>query len=182
MHTEIFLARVIAAATVGAAAPVAAQIPHDVMLGDWARFRANVVAFVEVMPEDGFDFRPTPEVRSFAEQIEHVVTASVGMVATGVEGHADPPAFGSRQVYLTHKDALLVFVNEAFDYVEQAIRSRSTADLARDGRLFEQVTLPRWRILEIAREHGIWTLGSVVPYVRLNGLEPPGYTLFPGVG
>jgi hypothetical protein len=31
--------------------------------------------------------------------------------------------------------------------------------------------------LVLAREHSSWTLGQVVPYLRLNGAKPPEYQL-----
>ena len=37
-----------------------------------------------------------------------------------------------------------------------------------------------WKILKTAYEHGVWTLGATVPYLRLQGATPPGYNVISG--
>ena len=36
---------------------------------------------------------------------------------------------------------------------------------------------PAIRLAALAFEHSAWTLGQVVPYLRLNGVTPPEYTM-----
>jgi hypothetical protein len=59
------------------------------------------------------------------------------------------------------------------------LNAMSPADLAAEGRLFGQVPLPKWQIVQAAYEHGIWTLGATVPYVRMQGGTPHSYGIVP---
>ncbi|HEX6250639.1 MAG TPA: hypothetical protein VFZ56_04315 [Gemmatimonadaceae bacterium] len=52
-------------------------------------------------------------------------------------------------------------------------------DLATAGRVFGQVPLPKWQIVQAAWEHGIWTLGATVPCVRLQGGTPHSFSIVP---
>jgi hypothetical protein len=70
-------------------------------------------------------------------------------------------------------------VNVGFDRVRDMLTAMTPADLAGEGRLFGQVALPKWQIVQAAYEHGIWTLGATVPYVRLQGGTPHSYGIVP---
>ena len=60
------------------------------------------------------------------------------------------------------------------------ITSMSADEMMQDTQLFGQATVAKWKLIQTAYEHGVWTLGATVPYLRLNGSAPPGYNLIPG--
>jgi hypothetical protein len=154
-----------------------AQLPRGQMLVDWERHRGVVAAYAAAMPEEHLDFRPTPEVRTFAEQIEHVVRDNVRIVAMAF-GRDDLPDPGAREHYLSSSDALVAHVHQAYDWVIGIIGEASAEELQATVVLFDRIRVPAWRALEGAREHATWTLGQTVPYLRLNGVEPPSYPVF----
>jgi hypothetical protein len=39
-------------------------------------------------------------------------------------------------------------------------------------------TMPKWRWNVTALQHSAWTLGQLVPYLRMNGRTPPQFTPF----
>ena len=53
----------------------------DELLEAWRDVRAGIVEEVENIPANRFDFRPTPEVRSVREQVQHIL--EVAMMMTG---------------------------------------------------------------------------------------------------
>lgn len=159
------------------APPVEAQSPRDSMIRDWERSRDAVLAFAQAMPEEHLDFRPTPGVRSYAEQIEHIVQDNARIVAMAF-GRDDLPDFGDRDEYLTRTEALVRHVETGYDYVMRAVREVSDEELAAEAVLFGRAHMPAWRALEAAREHATWTLGQTIPYLRLNGVQPPAYPIF----
>ena len=63
-----------------AAAPVRAQASPD-LLADFERNRAVVLAYIEAMPDSATGFRPTPGVRDFAHQFDHIVTTNLEVAA-----------------------------------------------------------------------------------------------------
>ncbi len=155
-----------------------AQASRDHVVADWERHRANVVNYVEAMPEDAFGFRPTPEVRTFAEQIEHIVTDHVGIVGTAFH-REDRPDLGHPERYLHEKEALLAHVHAGYDWVLHVLAEASELEIFASGEVFGRYRVPRWQALQGALEHGTWTLGQTVPYLRLNGVPPPPYVVFP---
>lgn len=166
------------AAVVGLASAGAASAQDKAKLvADMERLRANVLQMVEAMPESGLASAPTEGVRTFAEQVEHVAVGAVNLVASGVDAPRIP--VGDKDVYLASKAELSKMVEAAFDQVKGMLEGMSEADLAAEGRLFGQIAMPKWKIVQAAHEHGVWTLGSTVPYLRLNGVTPPAYNLVP---
>ena len=53
-------------------------------------------------------------------------------------------------------------------------------DMDDETQLFGQATVQKWKLVQTAYEHAVWTLGATVPYLRMNGSAPPGYNLIPG--
>lgn len=158
-----------------------AQSPQAEIAADFERMRGNVLQYVEAMPADALGFAPTEDVRSFAEQIEHVAAGNVGIVASalGID-EARRPDLGDQEAYLTDRAALRDHVNRSFDWVAATVRNASDAELREATMLFGQAEVSRERALRTAYEHGIWTLGQIIPYLRLNGVTPPAYGLVPG--
>ncbi len=165
-------------ALVAAAAGASAQVPRELLRRDLERDRRNLVAYVEAVPDSVLGFRPTPEVRSFAEQIEHVVLDNANIVSTALRGDTLDWARPPRSEYLTSKEALLELVDASYDFVLRLLAEASDEELAARTTVFGRYRVPAWRAFEAAREHGTWTLGQTVPYLRLNGVTPPAYEVF----
>ena len=124
---------------------------------------------------------PTEGVRDFAQQIEHIAIGAVNIMTLGLD--ADRIDLGmDREVYLNDKEELKAFVDVAFGRVDSLFEEMTDEEMRAQGSLFGQLDRPRWMIIQVAYEHGVWTLGATVPYLRLNGSAPPGYNLVPSVG
>lgn len=162
--------------TLGAAAAVAQTVP-PALRADWQRDRGNVLAYVDAMPESALTFRPTPGVRSFAQQIEHVVQSDVDVAALALLGRAQAPVLGDSAQYLHQKAALRAYVAAAYDFVLSAIGQATAAQWRRRSAMYGQPPELPARWFELAHEHSVWTLGQVVPYLRLCGVTPPPYQM-----
>lgn len=147
------------------------------LLADWRRDRTNVLAYIEAMPESAMTYRPSPGVRTFAQQIDHIVATNVEVAATALLGETRPPTLGDSTQYLHRKAALRAYASAAYDYVLGAMARASAAQWNRRGPLFGQPPEVPARWLELSHEHSVWTLGQVVPYLRLNGVTPPSYQM-----
>ena len=159
------------------AVPVVAQDMKASLLNDFERQRANVLAYVDAMPEAGLRTAPTEGVRDFAQQIEHIVGGAVNIVASGVDRSAT--GIGDPEVYLNSKAALKDFVNAGYDQVIEMVGAATAESLMEEGSLFGSPKT-NWKIIKTAHEHGVWTLGATVPYLRLQGATPPGYNVISG--
>jgi hypothetical protein len=160
-----------------AASPLEAQMNRDAMLADWTRSRSNVLAYLDAMPQEHLGFKPTEGVRSFAEQIEHIALDNLILVGVGVKGLTEPPKLAEPTVYLKDKAALRSFVDRSYEFVIDAIREAPAEAFTQKASVFG-VEMVRYRFSDTALEHSAWTLGQVVPYLRLKGVTPPDYRSF----
>lgn len=162
-------------------AALAAQAPSTAavraaLLADWGRDRANALALVDAMPEAQLAFRPTPGVRTFAEQVQHAVSENVAAIRQVLPGTSPAPAVDTAAAS-HHKAALRAWVAGAYDWALARIRTADDAGLARTSSLYRYPAQLAWRWLALAHEHGVWTLGQTVPYLRLAGARPAAYQI-----
>lgn len=78
----------------------------------------------ETMPESKFNYRPTKEVRSFAEIVTHVADTSY-YLCSNARGEA-PPARASGK---NSKAEIMAYVKSSFDYCDGAYAAFSDAHL-----------------------------------------------------
>lgn len=71
---------------VGTAFTSNAQSTIDETIKEWERAKAYTKEYLEAMPADKYSLKPTPEMRSFAQQMLHFTDANYGFIsaATGV--------------------------------------------------------------------------------------------------
>jgi hypothetical protein len=151
--------------------------PAPDLLADWQRNRATVLAYIDAMPDSAMGFRPTPGVRTFAEQFDHIVTTNLEVAAVALRGLKAPPQVGDSAVYLHDKAALRRYADTTFGYLLSALQQASPAQLRRRVAIYGQPPQPAARLAALSFEHSVWTLGQVVPYLRLNGVTPPEYKM-----
>jgi hypothetical protein len=146
-------------------------------MADWQRNRTTVLAYIDAMPDSATGFRPTPGVRTFAEQFDHIVTTNLEVAAIALRGLKNAPALGDSSAYLHDKSALRKYAAATYDYLLQALREAKPAQLSKRVAIYGQPPQPASRLAALSYEHSVWTLGQVVPYLRLNGVTPPEYRM-----
>jgi hypothetical protein len=170
-----------AAATIAllasAAAPLRAQefISRKSYIAIVERHKDALLRFVDAAPDSMLGYRPVPGVRTYAEQIEHAAFADALVAHMVITGSAKGmPEFGDTAVYLHNKAALKTMAAAAMDHTIKMLRT--TSDAAMHGKI-EQFgkQIARGKALMALLDHFPWTLGQVVPYLRVNGVTPPEY-------
>jgi Domain of unknown function (DUF4440)/DinB superfamily len=147
------------------------------LVSDWQRNRATVLSYIDAMPDSATGYRPTPGVRTFAEQFDHIVTTNLEVAAIALRGLKAPPRLGDSAVYLRDKVALHRYADTTYAYLLAALQHASPAQLRRPVAMYGQPPQPAVRLATLSYEHSVWTLGQVVPYLRLNGVTPPEYRM-----
>lgn len=148
----------------------------EMRIQDLERQRKNVLDYVNVAPDSMLTFRSTPGVRTYAQQIHHIASATSGILAQALATTDKPPAADTAQVF-RNKAALAAFVNASYDFAVKAVREAQGPALMQEKTFFGMTrTGMRW--VEGAVEHAAWTLGQTVPYLRMNGVTPPNYLPF----
>src|SRR6202521_309474 len=98
------------------AAPKPAKGLSQAVLEQWNDVGRKLIAMAEDFPEDKYDFKPTPPMRSFAEQLLHV-TGSMEYFTGPVQGKTpakeseNPP----RATYKTKADVVAFMKKEVED-------------------------------------------------------------------
>jgi hypothetical protein len=151
--------------------------PNADLLADFQRNRDVVLAYIDAMPDSATDYRPTPGVRTFAGQFDHIVSTNLDVAAVALRGLKAPPALGDTAVYLHNKAALRRYAGATYDYFLKSLWQAKPEQLQRRVAMYGQPPQPAIRLAALAFEHTVWTLGQLVPYLRLNGVTPPDYKM-----
>ena len=161
--------------------PVAAQqhlISRAALVSIVENHKGAVLRYIDAAPDSMLGFRPTPGVRTFAEQIEHAAGSDAFIAHVAITGSANGiPSMGDSAVYLHNKTALKAYAAAAMDHTVAMLRGVSDAAMDENIVQFGH-TVTRGRALMELLDHFPWTLGQTVPYLRLNGVTPPEYSPF----
>ena len=138
-------------------------------LTDWAAMKDRIIKIADAMPEDTFDYRSTPEQRTYGEQILHIAGANVGFLGT-LGGQAPAPTM-SREA--TAKAEILQALADSFDYGTALIEEQTDETMVGvvDARFFGEST--RARVISFLLGHTWDVYGQMAVYLRLNGIVPP---------
>lgn len=144
------------------------------LVEDWERQRANVLAYIDAMPDSAMGFHPTPGVRDFAQQIVHFVSTNLEIAAIALRGLKEAP-FTLDSAQLHQKAALRDYTDRSYAYLLEALRGATPSQLLKASSVYNLPPQSASRWLSLSYEHAAWTLGQTVPYLRLNGVTPPAY-------
>ena len=176
--STLFLATslVIASAAAQSADKPATPKPPDsaskVLLDSWNDVGRKLTAMAEDMPEDKYDFKPTPAQRSFAEQLLHAAGANYFFI-NPAKGQEAPKGDPKRADYKS-KAELVDYVKKSFADGAALIQSKGDSGLSdvfidpfsKNQTRFSDFA---WGFLEHSGEH----YGQLVVYYRVAGLVPP---------
>jgi len=141
----------------------------------WKRAKKWTLEYVDAVPENAVNFKPTPEVRSFAEQMLHLAFWNYGICEPLA---SKPSPYGTKQETIEKRDdlknkaALRKFVEGSYDYVLAAINNLDDAKLAEQVSFFGRKAT-RQLVLTIALDHQTHHRGQTTLYLRMKGVTPP---------
>src|ERR1044071_184367 len=100
------------------------------MVKEWERAKAYTKEYLDAMPEEGYALKPTPEMRSFAEQMLHLTDANYGFAAAA-SGQTSPIGRGESEKSTDKSKANTTkLVMAGYDYVIAALQKMTDAQLA----------------------------------------------------
>jgi uncharacterized damage-inducible protein DinB len=136
----------------------------------WDNTRALVEGIVAQVPEDMYDFRPTPEVRSFREQFRHLIDENFRFMA---QAAGEPPPMEKSAIEKLHgRDEILQALKDSYDYgakVWMGLTEQKAIEMI-PGRGGQQQ--PRWAPILVQIMDNMNHYGNLVVYVRLKGMVP----------
>jgi len=141
-----------------------------------ATIRRDIAESAETMPDEDFGFKPTPDVRSFAQLVGHVINANV-LFCSQAKGAAMPTATNFERV--ADKAALIKGLTDALAYCDAVYESTTDADFNQAVTLSgfpgmnPKTTTTRGAVLMFNTTHNNEHYGNIVVYLRLKGKVPP---------
>jgi len=154
-----------------------AQFTQSEMVAEWQRAKIYTKPYLDAMPEDGYGFKPTPEIRSFAGQMLHLAWTNY-FLASVASGKPDPYEKTDYTDIAPHtKEATTRAVMESYDFVINALQGM-TPDRLQETIKFHKQDITRFGMFGKAFEHQTHHRGQTAIYLRLKGATPPPEMLF----
>lgn len=140
----------------------------DGMKSLYQSVRRNLVEAADLMPEEHYTFKPTPDVRSFGEIVGHVASAQFNFCAAA-RGMANPNTRDNEK--LATKAALVQALKDSVAFCDSAYDLDAAALMA--PAIFSGIAITKGYALTYNIAHDNEHYGNIVTYLRLKGLVPP---------
>lgn len=150
--------------------PIATQNPLTATL---SIFRSNmqdkILKAADAMPEPKYNYRPTKDVRSFAEIATHVGDISY-ILCANAKGENPPHAMAAAK---GTKAEIIAYLKGAFAYCDGAYAGFTDAHLNDPADFFGFKTNKMFILTQVGN-HDALHYGNLVTYLRINGGVPSG--------
>ena len=135
-------------------------------------FRLNmqdkIMKAAETMPDAKYSYRPTKDVRSFAEIVTHVADISY-YLCSNANGEAPPPPAKGKD----SKTEIIAYLKSSFAYCDGVYASFTDEHLNEPADFWGYKTNKMFIVTQLPN-HDALHYGNLVTYLRINGLEPSG--------
>jgi len=138
--------------------------------------RRNMAEAAELMPASEYSFKPTPDVRSFAQLVGHVAFGNYLMCSQAV-GEKSPATGNYEQ--MTDKAQLVKALNDSLAYCDRIYEATTDANFNQAatvgglGPNIPQAPTIRGAVLWFNVTHNNEHYGNIIVYLRLKGKTPP---------
>jgi len=132
----------------------------------------------EAMAADKFSFRPTPEVRTFGEQLRHIAAVQwvVGAWLQGDKPLADVGDGDNGPPSMTDKAEILHYLRDSFAFIRGSLKTfnkHNALEIIPHPYDPTNTKLARISLATGYANHGWNHYGQIVVYLRMNGVVPP---------
>ncbi len=128
------------------------------------------VSAAEAMPADKYNYKPTPEVRTYGQLVLHIAQFN-NMMCSKLTGEPTPSTEGLRES--DRKEALVAAVKKSFDFCAMVINELDDTTLGQPVGKMGSVTLSRGGALLLLVEDWFDHFSTQALYLRMNGIRPP---------
>lgn len=146
-------------------------------------FSNYLVMAAEMMPESGYAFRPTPDVRTFGQQINHATSAHYSFcnqaVPPGMQKQAAPAlaTITAKPAIVAALKASIAYCNSVLAAASEEWLSGSAAGLG--GSSSGLIHGMRAHAFIYNAVHSAEDYGTITTYLRMQGVVPPSTALHP---
>jgi uncharacterized damage-inducible protein DinB len=163
----------IVALAVGVTSAAAQNPISDAIRSQWNGVKRNIKESAEQMTDENYNFKPTPEVRSFGAILSHVAGASY-LFCAAAKAEKSPHGEEDFEKTATTKAAIVKATNDAIAYCDAAFSALTDATAAQMvDSPFGSDKISRAQALISQIGHDNEHYGNLVTYFRLKGMVPP---------
>jgi uncharacterized damage-inducible protein DinB len=138
-------------------------------LGIWQNAKLYTEKVAAAMPQQHYTKRPTQDMRTFAEILEHI-----GEVIQYIASYAVKIPIERYGGASYDKPALIDFVKLAYDNIAEAVGRLDDTDFEKTVSFWAGESSVR-KILNFTNDHSTHHRGQLTIYLRLQGIKPPSY-------
>ena len=160
-----------------AATNVFAQSSPNFMVDEWQRAKIYTKEYLDAMPEGGYNFKPTPEVNTFAQQYVHLAAGNYRLASTAINKPNPYPGGRETEPKISSKESVTKFVTDSYDYVIEGLKTLTETQL-KENVTFGKLNPTREQLFFKVFEHQTHHRGQTTIYLRLKGVVPPHERLF----
>lgn len=128
--------------------------------GHFSSLNQHILAMAKDFPEDKYDFKLKPEMRSFGEVMVHIAGGNVYAAKAGRGENVSWDDLDPKNY--PNKAAMVALLEKTISDADATLKSVSDADLAKSVE-------PWMSVIEHSAEH----YGLLIAYYRANGIVPP---------
>ena len=148
------------------------------LLKEWERSKTYTKEYLDAISESGYALKPTPEMRSFAEQNLHLADANYGLASAAI-GIKSPFGLGEwEKTGDRSKAQVSKIVLDSYDFVIGQMKELSEAQLNEPIKMLGVFDMSKRTALAKVFEHQVHHRGQTTVYLRLAGVTPPEEKLF----
>lgn len=133
------------------------------------RQQKNLIAAVEAMPADKFNYQPTPQQMTFAALVMHIIESNNYLCSKASDTR--PPKADLKEN--EGKDKLVIALKASFDFCTQALSKVDDSKLGDTVELYGGKQGPRAFTLIALTNDWADHYAAAAMYLRLNGVLPP---------
>lgn len=171
MRQNLLLAGILLLASTASAQPADSN-PYTNGHRQQFRYIATIVTrAAEKVPEEHYSFKPTPEVRSFAEVVGHIVDAHYLLCRAAHEKKFEIKREFEQKP--GSKADLIAALKKSIDYCGSAFDATTDANGTTAVKLGGDRLTPKLLVLAMNTSHSWEHYGNLVTYMRLKGIVPP---------
>ncbi len=153
-----------------AEAPKPALGASAALLEEWNDTGRKLIAIAEDIPEDKYDYKPKPEMRSWLGQLAHAAQSNYFFInpVVGKPMPKDDPDMAE----LKTRAQVVAFVKKCFADGADVIKAKGDAGIGKTvdaGGQMMRVDVLAYDLIAHTNDH----YGQMVVYYRLNGMVPP---------
>ena len=154
-------------------APALAQAQNPMMAAIKAQHdqaKGYILKTAQMLPENLYSFRATPEVRTIAQLIGHIADGTNSIC--GGAGGATPAALNAEKS-MTTKAQLTKAIADAMAVCDKVIAGMDDKQAMETTKFFIGGMSTRGMIIAFNTAHNFEHYGNLVTYMRLNKIVPP---------